>query len=144
MIPGNVSVARRDRGFTLLELMIVAVIVAILAAIALPAYTTSVTKSKRRAAEACLSNYATYMERYYTTNLSYANAALPALDCASAANTGQNYTYGFTTPPTQSTYTLIATPIGTQAVNDVTCGALTLDQTGDREVLGPGTAASCW
>ena len=135
---------RRVGGFTLLELMITVAIVAILAGIAYPSYVNSITKSKRRAAEACLSNFATYMERYYTTNLSYVNATLPALDCASAANTGQNYTYGFAGAVTVSTYTLQATPTGAQASNDSACGGLTLDQTSGRGVLGSSTVAECW
>lgn len=143
---------RQTTGFTLMELMIAVAIVGILAAIAYPAYNKSVTKTKRRAAEACLSNYATYMERFYTTNLSYAedtsgNAiSLPTLDCASAQNTGSNYQYSLstTTAVTQSTYLLQAVPTGTQSTADASCGTLTLDQTGARNVTGSDGAAACW
>src|SRR3546814_10324649 len=58
-------------GFTLIELIIVVTIVAILALIAYPSYINSITRSKRAAATACLSSYATFMERFYTTNLRY-------------------------------------------------------------------------
>lgn len=146
-------VAGIDRGFTLIELMVVVAIIAIIAAIAYPSYINSVTKTKRAAAEGCLSEYANYMERYYTTNLRYDTSsatpsvanALPALDCASAANTGANYAYSFVTNSlTQSAYTIQAAPIGTQLSRDTQCGTLTLNQTGTRTASGSGGVANCW
>ncbi|OOG50295.1 type IV pilin protein [Rhodanobacter sp. C01] len=131
---------RYGAGFTLLELMIVVAIVAVLAAIAYPSYTQHVIKARRAAAKACLSEYANYMERYYTTNLSYTDATNPGLDCESAAQTGNNYAYAFVGTPDASTYEVSATPQGPQ-VADTQCGTLTLNQTGAR------TAASdtgCW
>ena len=152
---------RGAQGFTLLELMIVVAIIAILAAIALPSYTNYVTKTNRAAGAACLSQYASYMERYYTSNLSYAAAPAssgtaagtpnPAigspspmsLDCATTAQTGNNYQYGVSVP-TATTYTLTATPINAQLTRDTQCANLTLDQTGTRNVSGTGTVAQCW
>ncbi|WP_449428015.1 type IV pilin protein [Rhodanobacter umsongensis] len=126
------------RGFTLIELMIVVAIVAILAAIAYPSYTQHVIKTRRTAAKACLSEYANYMERYYTTNLSYLGAGNPGLGCEGTAQTGNYYTW---TPPgnlTASTYTISAAPKATQT--DTECGTLTLDQSGARGA----NVASCW
>ena len=153
---------RRDAGFTLMELMIVVAIIAILAAIAIPSYSRYVVKTHRAAAAACLSEYANYMERYYTTNLRYdqapaASASADAvanpvvgeaptlvLDCATAARTGKNYSYT-TSEVTANTYTFRATPIHAQQNRDTQCGTLTLDQTGARSVDGgTGTAAQCW
>ncbi|WP_343160911.1 type IV pilin protein [Dyella sp. S184] len=139
----------RNLGFTLIEMMIVVAIIAILAAIAYPAYTHYIIKTRRAAATACVSEYANYMERYYTTNMAYdkavtdndntVNNELPDLDCKSAQQTGNYYDYDFGTP-TASTYTITATPKGLQATD--ACGALTLDQTGAR---GPAASvANCW
>ncbi|MFK2876815.1 type IV pilin protein [Rhodanobacter hydrolyticus] len=153
---------RRDAGFTLLELMIVVAIIAILAVVALPSYSRYVVKTNRAAATACLSEYANYMERYYTTNLRYdkapaasgtaAAAANPivgtapslVLGCAAASQTGNNYQY--TAPAASATgYTLRAAPINAQQTRDTQCGTLTLDQTGARNVVGgTNTTAQCW
>lgn len=130
---------RRETGFTLIELMVVVAIVAILAAIAYPSYTHYIIKTRRTAAKACLSEYANYMERYYTTNLTYKDASDPGLDCESAAQTGNNYKYAFDGTPDASKYKISATPQGPQ-VADTKCGTLELDQTGARTA----SAADCW
>jgi len=147
--PHGYGAPGRAQGFTLIELMMVVAIIAIIAAIAYPAYINSVVKTKRAAAEGCLSQYANYMERYYTTNLRYDTSSatptvantLPTLNCAGAQQTGNDYIYSFVNGSlTQSTYTVQATPQLAQASRDTQCGTLSLDQTGARL---PATAG-CW
>lgn len=137
----------RAAGFSLVELMIAVAIVAILAMLAVPSYTKHVAKTKRVAAQACLSEYAHYMERYYTTNLRYdqdgndVDNTLPGLDCASAQRTGADYRYDLPAASLSvSRYRLTATPQGAQATRDAACGTLSLDQAGART---PGLAG-CW
>ena len=142
---------RRSGGFTLIELMIVVAVIAIIAAIGYPSYINSVVKTKRAAAEGCMSEYATYMERFYTQNLRYdkdtagidnpalGNAATLKLDCAGPKNSGADYDIAVAAP-TQSTYTITATPTGAQLSRDTTCGALSLDQSGTKTP----TTSGCW
>ncbi|MEO9078998.1 MAG: type IV pilin protein [Rhodanobacter sp.] len=124
-------------GFTLIELMIVVAIVAILTAIAYPSYTHYIIKTRRTAAKACLSEYANYMERFYTTNLTYAAAPDPGLACQAAGQTGNYYGYNTGTPTTNA-YTIQAVPTTAQA--DSECGTLSIDQAGARS---PATTG-CW
>lgn len=147
---------KRQAGFTLIELMITVVVVAILATIAYPSYIGSITKSKRRAAETCLSSYAQYMERYYTANMRYDKDAagtantLPVTDCAAEQNTGKDYEYTIVAASlARSTYTLSATPKtgSAQASRDAACGTLTVNQAGTRSAAGSTDAAAvekCW
>ncbi|HCO43734.1 type IV pilin protein [Sinimarinibacterium flocculans] len=142
---------RASGGMTLVEIVIVITIVGILAAIAYPSYMDSITRSNRAAARACLTNYATHMERFYTTNLRYDQdlagtaIALPALDCASANDTGQHYDYSLSAVAA-NTFSLQAAPKGVQATRDTTCKTLTLTHTGVRGIAGgaTGTVDDCW
>ena len=66
---GNAS--KRNRGFTLVELLITVTIIGILSAIAYPAYTNQVQKSNRAQAKARLVQAAQLLERFYSDNNKY-------------------------------------------------------------------------
>lgn len=133
-------------GFTLLELMITVAVVAILSSIAYGSYRDQVMKSRRSAAAVCLMERAQFMERFYTTNMTYANAPAPApCDAAVAAHYG---TPAFNGTPTARTYSLQIVPNagGVQARQDTKCATLRINQAGTRSVTGTysSTPAQCW
>ncbi len=140
-IAGRYAAPRaRMGGFTLIELMIVVVIVAILAAIANAGYGFAVVKSRRSAAKGCVMEGAQYMERVYTTTFTYAGATLPP--CSSDVT--RYYTVGFSGTPDATTYTVQAAPQGPQATSDSKCGTLSINQAGVKAITGTGTVATCW
>ncbi|KRG88124.1 pilus assembly protein PilE [Stenotrophomonas daejeonensis] len=125
-------------GFTLIEIMIVVVIIAVLASIAYPSYQRHVIKSRRAAVEACLQQHAQLMERHYTTNLTYVGAAAPSCE----ANLTKFYAVGFDGAVAARSYTIRAVPTSSQP--DSSCGTLTLNAQGVRTKSGSGTVAECW
>lgn len=126
-------------GFTLIELMVVVAIIGILASIAYPSYVDYVRRAKRVDAQAIMMENAQFMERYFTTNGTYAGAVLPK------SQSPENGTadYNMTTPTlTATAYIVQAAPTGT--FSDPMCGTLTVSQTGARTKSGTGSLADCW
>lgn len=136
----QVDQARMKKGFTLIELMIVVLVIAVLAAIAYPSYQQHVVKSRRAAAQACMQEVAQFMERYYTTNLKYTGAAVPAMQCRT--DLARFYTIGLQGAATAKAFTVQATP--TSAQNDPKCGTLSANQVGTTGASGTSGAAGCW
>ena len=133
---------KRQAGFTLIELMIVVAIVAILATIAYASYSGQVMRSQRAAAASCLQQAAQYMERYYTTNLSYVGATAPTCDAEVLAHYSAP---AFVGTPGAKSYTLEIAPTGGQAARDTLCGKLNINQQGVRGEGGTAAAATeCW
>ena len=132
---------RRASGFTLLELMIVVAVIGILANIAIASYTSSVAKTRRNAAQGCLMEQAQYMERVYTTRMSYASATLPpASDQQCQAALAAHFTFSLPAASlTASGFAVSASAIGAQAINDESCATMTVVQTGARTPI-----ANCW
>ena len=143
--------ARSDRqyrhaGFSLVELLVVLVIMGVLSAVALPAYTRYVQRGHRTEAMAALLESQHFMERYYSANgqyLSPANA-LPLLPQRLQGIPSQGTVrYQLSVrEATLNSYVLQAVPEGSMA-RDV-CGILTINQAGLRGVNSTRSVAECW
>jgi type IV pilus assembly protein PilE len=140
-----------SRGFTLIELLVAIAIAAILAAVAIPAYSNYVLKSHRTEAKAMLLDLASLEERYASTNgglyttdptqLAYPAGTTFPVTTVSGYYSIAAPTVVAATSTTPATYSFTATPVGRQ-VNDTACPSFTLNSAG---VQGPAaTAATCW
>lgn len=136
-------IVRTKKGFSLIELMIVVVIVGILTMIAYPSYRYYVLKSRRSDALAALAQDQTILERCYAQNFSYSAA------CTGMPTYPHNSVQGFysvaLSNQSASTYTLTATAIGTQT-GDTTCRTFVVDQANQKTASdSSGTAQTiCW
>ncbi|MEM9372847.1 MAG: type IV pilin protein [Planctomycetota bacterium] len=138
---------KRHEGFTLIELMITVAVIAIIAAIAYPAYTDQIVKTRRGDAKAALSATVQALERCYTRYAAYNNANCQTATDLGAGIDSENGHYQLTaTVLTANTYTLQAAPQGPQASKDTKCANFTLAQTGARTNSGSSSNADaeCW
>lgn len=132
------------RGFTLIELMIALVVVGILAAIAIPAYTDSVRKTRRGQAKADMTEVVQALERCFTNRNTYlacfSGNTLPA-PLNRSPRTGPNVFYNLSLQNVTGTdYTVRAEPTGDQA-GDV-CARLEIRQNGVRTTSSGRN--DCW
>ncbi len=159
LLRGMQPPARRQRGFTLIELMIAVVIASILAAIAIPSYSSYIMRSRRTEAKSALLNLASLEERFFSTNNTY--SALPT-DLGYTAGAGVSFPVGsgyyniqpLTVNPavaplnsasagTPATYSITAVPVaGSTQANDSGCTSFTISSGGVQ--TSAGTSTTCW
>lgn len=127
---GNVM---KNRGFTLIELMITIAILAIIVGIALPAYNNQVEKTRRADAIAGLMSASQAFERCFTRENSYETCTLPTYN---GTDTSPDGFYDITVSSSATGYTLTATR------TEDSCSPFTLDHRGNKTPMG--TSDRCW
>ena len=125
----------REKGFSLVELVIALAIIGILAAIAAPLYRDHLADMRRTDGQSALLQAAHNMQKYYSANGTYIGAVLDP----SASEKGF-YAISFSAGPTAQSYTMQAVPQAGQAGDG--CGTLTIDQAGRKTAAGP--LGECW
>lgn len=127
---------RKNRGFTLVELVVVVAIIGILAAIAIPSYQNHLRKGRRAQAESFLMEVANSQQQYLLDARMYA-PDLATLGKAPPTDVSNFYNMRVLTGATPPTFTVSATPIvGSVQEPD---GVLTIDNLGAKTRAGnPG------
>ncbi|OUD14181.1 type IV pilin protein [Thioflexithrix psekupsensis] len=147
---------QQQRGFTLMELMIVVAIMAILAMIAYPMYNEQITRANRSTATGALLELTQRQEIFYADNNRYASSLSELLgsdvgdriikegSSYYAGNAGSKfYELSIESENFRRNYTLTAKPYGRQAIDDTKCTALIITSTGKKAAEGEDPSA-CW
>jgi type IV pilus assembly protein PilE len=148
---------QKNKGFSLMELMVAVGIVGVVAAVAYPSFVSATRKTVRAEAKTELNNVAQRLQRCFTTLGKFNDAVNCPVLTELAANgglgiktQGKGYYYiALAANPaiTTTTYQLNATPVaGSPQVQDTECALFTLNQAGARTAFDSATvpAPRCW
>lgn len=146
----------RQRGFTLIELMVTVLIASILLAVATSTYQAQVRKSRRTEAKTALLDLAGREERLYSTTVQYSNlqgslgygTSTSAFTNIAVGSGYYQVTVTVNNGVNPATYSIVATPVsGKGQDKDTQCASFTVDQTGKQSSLNSSSADStstCW
>lgn len=128
---------RRERGFTLIELMIGVAVTGILSSVALPSFEGLLQKSRRADVLVATMTVQAAQERYRSNTTAYGNLAEIGMPATSAA---KHYTLQITANDVDG-FELLATANGLQA-RDVACRYMKLTSVGMNLVYASGADAT--
>ena len=138
----------KNKGFTLIELMVTVAVVAILAMIAIPSYTQYIRRSNRTDATKTLILNAQALERCYSQSFAY--APCPAATAGSIPSPNGKYTITIAIPdpgaPAPS-FLISAVPLDPGQVADTSCQLFTLNTANKQaaqSVSAGDTTSTCW
>jgi type IV pilus assembly protein PilE len=130
---------KSQRGFTLIEIMIVVVIVGILAKVAMPAYTSYIARGKVIEAQSTLSSARVAMEQYFQDHRTYVGggADINAVAPGACPLDTPYFTYYCLSPnvaasPTASTYTIMAANLANVGLGAAGNYTYTIDQSNNK------------
>lgn len=131
-----------NKGFTLIEVMIVIVVVGILAAIAYPSYDESVKRANRSEGQALLNDAAARQERFYAQNYKYTTTISDLYGGSATTKSSETgkYNLSLSSPGGDGGYTLTANAQFT----DAKCGNLSLNALGTKGKTGSRDVDYCW
>jgi type IV pilus assembly protein PilE len=135
----------KQRGVTLMELLVVMVVVGLLSAIAIPSYRQYVVRANRSSAKIALTSTAQALERCYNNSTPYAYDSEVCEDAVALPFTTADGWYRISGDIEEQTYTLTATPQKSQA-KDSKCENFTLTSANQRGVSGADAddPTECW
>jgi len=147
----EISMNNREKGFTLIELVVAVTIVCLLVAVAIASYQDHMTRKARAQARGALVELAEVLQVQFTRVGTYELANLPIkqtpregealyhISLTKAPVTGSDPVVAFPASSAQG-FTLMAIPVQHDA-----CGSLLLDHGGRKGVTGEGAkVADCW
>lgn len=143
--PEAAAALRRPSGFTLIEVLIAMVIIAILAAIAIPNYSEYIQRGRRADAKAALLQLAQWQERRRTETGAYVTDTANLPGGLTAVKSGNADTYTITVSADTAPYILTATRTGSMSSDP--CGDFTLTGLGVRGTVaesGSRSSDECW
>lgn len=143
---------KRETGFTLIELMIAVVVMAIITSVALPSYREYVRQTRRAEVRALLLENAQFMERFFTENNRYNlrvdGTTAPVLPNTASPRSGTAlYTLSFDTVAALSatSFNVRAVPVAGGAMDSDVCGSYFLNNLGVRaNANNTKSSVECW
>jgi type IV pilus assembly protein PilE len=127
-----------QRGFTLVELMIVVAVVAILAAVTYPSYTEYVARGHRTELKADVAAAQQWMERFYSELYRYPSNdefQAQAFHRSPSGGGSQQYALAITVPTGSQSYTLVAAREAHSGMANDPCGNLSVTSTGVKALV---------